>query len=262
MNTDITVVISTTIKDSITRFFDGKDVKTVHFLDQLFPRERRIRSLMGGLETSLGTQLWEPLANAFAQYNGFEIKNEKIFNKRVPILPKEVVTLIALWAQKKKFNPNLPHDNFVRELKSLIKKENYTELTYQTIPQGMGIDIWIEKDGIEYIYDIKTNQINAGDGPKFNLHILHWYAFRILMSPAVNLKCKLAFPFNPYKKDYWAVAGGKALPLIPKEEAVVGDEFWNFLLGEKNSTKLIFDSFKTIGDEGFAEQFAYIFEPK
>jgi hypothetical protein len=262
MSKEIIDVISTTIKDSISRFFNGKDVKTVHFLDELFPRERRIRSLIGGLETSLGTQLWEPLANAFAKHNGFTIKDVKVFNSRVPILPKEVVNLIATWMQKKDANPKLTHISFVNELKEVLTKEQYKELNYQQIPKGEGIDIWISKNGVEYIYDIKTNQINAGGGPKFNHNILNWYAYRLLMDPSVNIKCQLAFPFNPHKTDFWAKEGGKIAPLIPKIEAVVGDEFWDFLLGESNTEKLIFDSFKTIGEEGFADQFSHIFHLK
>ena len=72
--------IKTVLKKSISNFFVNKEVKTVHPLDYIFPNERRIRSLIGGLETSLGTTLWEPLLTLFAKHNGFKILSHKDFN--------------------------------------------------------------------------------------------------------------------------------------------------------------------------------------
>ena len=43
----------------------------------MIPKERKIRSIVGGLETSLGTTLWEPLAKALAIENNFEIVKPK-----------------------------------------------------------------------------------------------------------------------------------------------------------------------------------------
>ena len=64
-------IIKLTVSKSIMSFFQNKEVKVSHPLDLIFPRERQIRSLIGGLETSLGTQVWEPLAKMFAKNNGF-----------------------------------------------------------------------------------------------------------------------------------------------------------------------------------------------
>jgi hypothetical protein len=88
-------LVYTTIQESITNFFQGKVVKVEHVLDLIFPRERRIRSLIGGLETSLGTRLWEPLAKTFAEQGGFSVLDEKEFNKRVPVLPKSIRHFIS-----------------------------------------------------------------------------------------------------------------------------------------------------------------------
>jgi len=70
----------------------------------------------------------------------------------------------------------------------------------------------------------------------------------------------LAFPFNPHKKDYWQKEGGKVSPLIFSEEALVENEFWDFLSGEKNTTELIFDVFREMGEENFGEKFKHIFD--
>ncbi|HFG1940128.1 TPA: TdeIII family type II restriction endonuclease, partial [Vibrio cholerae] len=86
-NQEIKDLISKTVSENIHDFFKGKEVKTSHVLDHIFPKERKIRSLIGGLETSMGTRVWEPLAKAFAKSNGFEVLNEKKFNENVPIIP-------------------------------------------------------------------------------------------------------------------------------------------------------------------------------
>ena len=55
-------LISTTVSQSIHSFFEGKEVNVTHMLDHIFPRERKIRSLIGGLETSMGTRVWKGLS--------------------------------------------------------------------------------------------------------------------------------------------------------------------------------------------------------
>lgn len=254
--------IEETIKVSITKFFEGKDVKVEHVLDLIFPKERRIRSLIGGLETSLGTRVWEPIAKLFAEENGFTVKNEKEFNGRVPVIPDFVRHAISDFEAQKQADPSLKIEDFFQEIKEEIKKRNYVVEAWQSIPKGEGADVWIEKEGKEYLIDIKTTQINAGSGPKFAKNQLNWYAYRALAG-ANDVKCLLAFPFNPHTgKDFWAREGGKASPLIPADEAVVADEFWGFLLGRESSTDLIFRCFKSLGDKGFGEQFAHIFEAR
>lgn len=257
----IETLIEHTIESSIGTFFEGKTVEVTHVLDLIFPKERRIRSLIGGLETALGTRLWEPIAKAFASENGFIVKNEKEFNSRVPVIPQEVRHLISDFNARKHQKPKLKAIDFIDELSKAIKDKNIKPESYQKIPKGEGVDIWIVKNGVEYLIDFKTNQINAGGGPKFLLNQLHWITYRLLDNPNIKVVPILAFPFNPHKGNFWVKEGGKAAPLIPGEEALVADEIWNFLLGEQNSTNLILRSFEKIGKSGFGEKFKDLFEP-
>ncbi|MCE2718376.1 MAG: TdeIII family type II restriction endonuclease [Dolichospermum sp.] len=78
MDDYIKQIIKENLKKSIRNFFKGKKIKNYQVLDDIFPQERRIRSLIGGLETSLGTTCWEPIAKTLAELNGFEIIKEKI----------------------------------------------------------------------------------------------------------------------------------------------------------------------------------------
>src|SRR3954470_3686350 len=77
--------IKATIKKSIEEFFRRKlrQRRTVtHVLDRLFPRERRVRTLIGGLETSMGTTVWEPVAELLAKNNGFQVSKEQILKPK------------------------------------------------------------------------------------------------------------------------------------------------------------------------------------
>lgn len=257
----IQTLISETVSQNIHSFFSGKEVKTTHMLDHIFPRERKIRSLIGGLETSMGTRVWEPLAKAFAESNGFEVLDEKQFNKRVPMIPDNLTTFISLW-EKRKLNDMslLLSDYWIELTKFIAENVELEQLSFQKIPKGQGVDILLRKDEQLFLFDIKTTQLNAGGGPKFLKNILDWYAYVALMGLAANSTCFLAFPFDPHSGRFWAKEGGKVSPLIPGQEAYVADEFWDMLTGVEGTTGLIESTFEALGQEGFGDQFLYHFE--
>lgn len=258
----ISALIKETVESSIRNFFEGKTVEVQHVLDKIFPKERRIRSLIGGLETSLGERLWEPLAKAFAQNNAFEVLDESKFNKELipQDIPEPLLGCLSKWKRSRDAEKNLSLDGYIKELRNLIKKTDRSAIKYGKASKGEGLDIWLKKDGKEFLYDIKTNQINAGSGPKFNENIMKWYLYRLIHDPTLDISCKIAFPFNPHKGDFWKKEGGKASPLIPSVDAVVGDEFWGSLLGKQNAWQLIEKTFEELGKEKFGEQFKDIFD--
>jgi hypothetical protein len=255
-------LIEETVEKSVTQFFKGKEVKVTHVLDLIFPTERRIRSLIGGLETSFGTRVWEPLAKAFAKENGFLVHEEKEFNKSVPVIPDILRHLISDFETKKKKDIKIKVGLFAEQARELIINHNLSStIEMQPIPKGEGIDIWISQDDVHYLIDIKTNQINAGGGPKFLTNQLNWICYMLLKNVDAKVYPILAFPFNPHKSDFWDKERGKVSPLIPGEEARVGDEFWDFLLGRVETTKIIFTAFDNLGKKDFGKRFSYIFEP-
>ena len=252
--------IKQTVSRSIESFFLNKKVVVSHPLDLIFPKERRIRSLIGGLETSLGTKVWEPLAKMFAKNNGFEILNEKEFNLSVPEIPEQIMHKLSDFENQKLNDPSLKHSRYREEIIEYINVNNIQYSVRRKIQKGEGVDVWLSKGGKEFLIDIKTVQLNAGGGPKFNKNLLKWYTYRALESERkIDTRCILAFPFNPHKKDYWQKEGGKVLPLVFSEEALVGNEFWDLLSGEKNTMELIFDAFKELREENFGDQFDHIF---
>ena len=147
-------IIKETVTQSVTAFFLNKDVETIHVLDDIFPKERRIRSLIGGLETSLGTRLWEPLARAFASENGFEVLDQKDLNKNgIPLLvPNELQNCFSEWKTKRQLYEGIPLDGYIQELRDIIKSLDLSEVSYTAMPKGEGVDVWLKKDNVEYAY--------------------------------------------------------------------------------------------------------------
>jgi len=256
--------IKNLIAEKVTKYLRGKRKKTAHVLDHIFPQERKVRSLIGGLETSFGTQFWEQLCKDLAINNGFVVCNEKAFNKCVPIIPNKIRTQLDSFIYEKSKNPLLEISSFVNNtLKTQILNGKINVKEFGKIPKGEGVDIWLIKDNIEFLIDIKTNQINAKDGEGLTKTIVYWQAYNLLNHSEqkdFQTRSLIAFPFNPHSpKSFWSMEKGKVQPLIPSEEALVDNEFWELISGLENTTEIIFSAFKELGDQEFGNQFHDIF---
>jgi len=256
MDTVLKVQIKQMIYTAISNYFRGRKVKTFHILDYLFPAERRIRSLIGGLEGSLGTTLWEPLAKVLAENNKFEIVKEKLLQPEpFPLQP----VMAKLVHMREKGKPKITTEECITILRNEAKKNYRKDVKYINAPRGLGVDVYLKKNGLEYIFDIKTNQVNQGDGLKLNTQLLKWYAYRLTKDPDSQIEARIAFPFNPYDKDWWDRNGSRAYPLEKGVDAWVEDEFWDFLSGLEGTWSHIVAIFQELSREGFAEQFHNIF---
>ena len=260
MNKDkIKEITKETVKKSFFNFFICKeDVKTQHLLlYKLFPQECNTRSVMGGLETSLGITLWERIASRLAKENGYQILDNKV-EMQPEKMPVAVTNLIAKYKDKREeANANMPMREYVSELNKVINNLNSSEIPkkYKKLTKGSGIDIYIKKNNIEYAFDIKTVQINAGSGTKYNEVLMKWIAFNALYQKFkgtnYSFNAHLIIPYDPHtESNWWTEFGERAYPL-DKKDLMLGDEFWNLLSGEKNTLELITSAFDELKAEGF-----------
>lgn len=262
------------VEDAVGTYLDrkldnlrkGRENNREHvLLDRLFPVERRIRSIIGGLETSLGTRFWEKLARYVAKSNDFELKSPEDFLKPTHI-PDEINMLIQKWrAQRLIPNSQLGTQEYVSELKTLSSNLDISAMEFSSISGGDGIDLWLAKDGQEYIFDVKTVQINAGNGNSFTQKVMEWYAYRLLANPSVDLKVAMAFPYSPHRpftvNSWWRVEGHKAFPLIRGDDALVQEEFWDVLGGQSQTWHRILAIFESLRNSEFAEKYHELFYP-
>ncbi|MBX9259462.1 TdeIII family type II restriction endonuclease [Desmonostoc muscorum CCALA 125] len=257
--------IKETLKISIRKFFKNKKVKTYQVLDDIFPNERRIRSLIGGLETSLGTTFWEPIAKTLAEINGFEIIKEKILvPTEFPQVLQNELDKLVYERENKPNNTRVSTNECMERLRQAAAKINTQDIAayiYKSPPTGTGVDIHLSKNGIEYLFDIKTAQSNQGDFLKFNKQMLQWYAYRLAKNTNAKLEARIVIPFNPFKKSWYEQQKSKlsSSPLDIAQDIWVENEFWDFCSGKENTFEQLKALFVELGQENFAAEFSDIF---
>jgi hypothetical protein len=248
-------LIKDTVISSITNFTLRRinTVPNFQILDLIIPVERKIRSVVGGLETSLGTTLWEPLAKNLARTNGFEVINEKL--SRPTNMPAPLQSTIQIVIEQRK-NREESYNALACHTKIKDICQSFTSRPIQDfIPAspGFGVDIWLKKDGVNYFFDTKTVQSNVGGYTRYFEQIITWYAYYYAQFPTGSAQARIVFPYNPYKSDFWSktIAGG--WPLEPGTEGWVENEFWDFCSGLTNTYEIITLAFNEIAESGDLE---------
>ena len=192
--------------------------------------------------TSFGEKFWEALALDLASKNNFIIKDKDEFHNNIPVLENDINTMINNF-QNSRLENNSSISKLANDLKKNIKK---VKRKSKKMPKGEGVDLWIEKNNIEYMFDIKTVQVNAGTGPKLSRNMCNWHAYRIAQKQNVNLITACVFPYDPHNGKFWEKEGGKISPMIKGEDALLGDQFWDLITGQKNSMKEIIKAFEDL----------------
>jgi len=250
-------LIKETVKSVVISSFDSwkenklkKGIDTEHvILEIIAPKERLIATIIQSLQTSLGQKLWEKLTKELAKLNSFEVCDKKDFFK-----PKteHFKYIIEKWKTKQKKNKNINLEDYVKELKKEIKK--YKKKSKETkkikIPKGDGLDVWLKKDNINYLLEIKSPHINAGNGNDFSHKLMKQYFYHLFWNPESKVKAQLAIPYNPFNEPYEKAEKGRISPLIKNEDYLVDNDFWKFITGNKNSMKLLKEAIIELKEDG------------
>jgi hypothetical protein len=257
--------IYTTIKETVVSSISGcirnrQDVvPNFQILDLIIPTERRIRSVVGGMETSLGTTLWEPLAKAIAQLNGFEVINERLLApSNMPAILQSTVQILVEGRNRegrnnrnRQYSAQYCHDR-IKDVCQTYLRNPINDFSLP--PRGFGVDIWLRKDDVNYFFDTKTVQSNLGGYAKCFTQILNWYAYFYSRYPNQNASARIVFPYNPYEgDDFWDRTIGKGWPLEPRNEGWVENDFWDFCSGLEDTYSIIYNAFVNISETGDLE---------
>jgi hypothetical protein len=252
------------VVSSIIAFVNRSRVRESRYqpLDLIMPVERKIRSLVGGLETALGTTLWEPLAKELASLNGFEIVTEKLKMPRIMpgLLSSTLDQIIEQRLNETTMFNSISSHSRIRETCQEFVRNPIPE--FVNPPSGLGVDIWLLKNNTNYFFDTKTVQPNIGDFAKYLRQILTWYGYFYCRYPSQNLECRIVFPYNPYNGDFFESTKKNARPLTPNHEVWVENQFWDFCSGIPNTFQLIEECFNEIREEGtLSESLRNLFNP-
>lgn len=246
-----------TVVISVTKFIQNRInvIPNFQILDLIIPEERKIRSIVGGLENSLGTTLWEPLAKNLSSMNGFEVINRNL--PKPAIIPANLQNTLQILIEGR-FSRNLVYDSIYCHDRI---KEICQTFIENPIPRfipaskGFGVDIWLKKDGINYFFDTKTVQPNVGNYSKYFEQISNWNTFFYSQYPDGIAESRIVFPYNPYgDSNFWDRTIGGGWPLEPNSEAWVENEFWDFCSGVENTYQIIHRAFESIAEDGDLKQ--------
>ena len=246
-----------TVIESVSNFIGQRANRVPNFqiLDLIIPTERRIRSVVGGMETSLGTTLWEPLAKNLARRNDFEVINENLLSpSNMPASLQSTLQIVTDGRINRNplYTAQYCHDR-IREVCNSFIQQPITNFT--TAPRGFGVDIWLRKDGVNYFFDTKTVQSNVGSYSKCFSQVLNWYAYYYSQFPEGHASARIVFPYNPYGQvNFWSRTIGRGWPLEPTNEGWVENEFWDFCSGLQNTYEIIYNSFISISESGELEE--------
>lgn len=250
-------IIEQTVISSISGFAKNRISKNSKFqiLDLIIPRERKIRSIVGGLETSLGTTLWEPLAKALASENGFRVVEEKL---ECPAnMPSSLNnTLQTIIDERKKLSDMYDAHTSKEEIKRVCQSFIDRPIdTFEPAPRGRGVDIWLQKDNVNYFFDTKTVQPNLSALTGCLEQVLNWYAYYFARNPRGNAEARIVFPYNPERgRSFWDGVTGGGRPLERTSEAWVENEFWDFCSGLDSTYEIIEESFHKIRNSRVLEE--------
>tara|TARA_B110000914_G_scaffold194903_1_gene183227 strand:+ start:475 stop:1608 length:1134 start_codon:yes stop_codon:yes gene_type:complete len=233
-----------------------------HFFVDLYKNEiNQISFMLNSIRTSLGT-FWEVIAEEFAKRNGYEVLNKKSFkpaknlrknkekmehsHKKVADKMQELInerlsgneSLISKYCETlDKIYENRPIDNSTDEWAG-----------------GEGIDLYFKKEDKYWIFDIKTVQINASGGNKFDQQLIKWLTHQKHQLggtiSAKNITVGYIFPYNSKAggdqtshEEWMEDQGHKAKPMTDKE-IYAGNKFWEFITGNENALLKIFAGIK------------------
>lgn len=246
---ELHAIIRGQVTQSILNYINKeREPATFHPLDYMIAEQRRIRSKVGGLETSLGQSFWEKLAKAIAGKNGFEVKKQKLkqtsheLRNLADLRARLLEDRSAIGITAQQVNERVKAD-CQRYLKNNIEK-------FTGPKKGIGVDIWLYKDGTHYLYDIKTVQPNMAKFASLYEQIVDWYICFYAQYPDQTVECRIVFPYNPYRgKNFWDCCIGRGKPLEASNEGLVEDEFWDQLSGHPQTGKLILETFKEVAED-------------
>ncbi len=211
------------------------------FHTRLLGKDRlALYAFIHSLNTNFGSSIFEPVGLVLAQNNFKMATVQASAGKQISIGAQAEIQKII--------------DGLITAITTPNKKEEIERIrkvcqTGEMIKvKPTKVDLMFEsKDGVYYLFDIKTAKPNAGGFKEFKRTLLEWVAVVLANKPDANINTFIAIPYNPYEPEpytRWTIRGMLDL----EDELKVADEFWDFL-GGKNTYKDLLDCFERVGIE-------------
>ena len=201
----------------------GKSSRRNPFFSGLPKRMLRASRIERSLSGSTGIQ-YQEIAADIAQSNGYSAETDVQVAGRIPFAVRNYIDKVT--AKRKTAAPNVAREN-------TILRRRLVEGLGQATADDVTLDLFVNINGNEYYFYMKTPQPNSDQARSIKARLLEVKALR-LPDPVQAI---VVFPYNPDPKKQHR-AGSKYLDYDGKE-VLVGREFWDLLGGRGTYTQLV-----------------------
>lgn len=236
------------IKQTITDALKKKFSEYVHdgtkmpFHTRLLGEDRMaLFSFIQSLNTTFGTAVYEPVAEALAEPNFSEVRRghslKGVISQKASNVITEIVNEVKL--QRAPSNQKLEQE----KIRKVCQEGNDVEIKLRKVD----IYLFEKENNLHHLIDIKTAKANKDGFEKYKQNILEWTAALLHEDKDAEVKTMIAIPYNPSDPkpySHWPVGG----VLEEGTQIKVADQFWDFLAG-----KPVFDDILTCFQEVGAE---------
>ena len=244
MNKQEKAGIKTAIIKSLRRKFKtykrkGKAIMPFH--TRLLGKDRMaLFSFIQSLNTTFGTAIYEPVAEALAANNFAEVVRGKKFRGVISQGAQEKISDITNRLERAVSDPNQKKE--VAAIRRVCRNGGEVKIKMRKA------DIYlVSRNGVHYPIDIKTAKPNVDGFEKYKANMLKWAAAILYENPKAEVSPFLAIPYNPDEPEeykHWTMRG-----MVEKGTQIkVDKEFWDFLAG-KPVFKDLLDCFEEVGME-------------
>jgi len=243
-------LIENTIKNSLRKKFQTYKPETsnmpFHYL--LLGRDRMaLFSFIHSLNTTFGTSIFEPVAEALASLNFEFAQKQYVVGDTISEQAQSEIQRIMNELTIGK-NPNKAEET--ERIRKVCNKGTMNKL------KTVKVDLFVQSpDGTAHLFDLKTAKPNISNFKDFKRTLLEWIAIFLAKNSNAKVKSYIAIPYNPYEpKPYerWTLKGMLDLD----NELKVAEELWDFL-GNSGAYEELLNCFERVGIELRPEIDAY-----
>ena len=197
-------------------------------------------SFIQSLNTTFGTSIFEPVAEALAKTRFVKAQSQYVVGNKISKDAQNEIQDIMNKLTTGDTDPDKRAE--IQRIRAVCQTDSMNRL------RTVKADLLVENDtGSLFLFDLKTVKPNKGDFEKFKKTLLDWCAIALAKNPDLDIHTLIAIPYNPYEPEPYKRWTAKGM-LDLEQELIVADEFWDFLGGDGAYHDLL-DCFERVGIE-------------
>jgi len=236
---EIKTYLISKIREKLAKYNPETSSMPFHF--RLLGNDRMaLFSFIQSVNTTLGTSIFEKVGQIIALPHSLHAQDR--YDAEGFVSSEAVLKIDSIMRDLKSATRRPDKDKEVKEILGVSQKGNMGKKLKKRVDLFV-----IDKDKVEYYFEIKTAKPNINEFTGIKKQLLDWAAMRGSSDAKVKIKTIVAIPYNPYEPEpyeRWTLQGLFDL----KTEVLVGEEFWD-LLGGKDTYHDLLNVFEESGIE-------------